>query len=199
MKNPLKHARLAAWTLLCWPGFLGLAQAQGVSFAPPVDYVVGSNPQWVAVGDFNRDGIQDLAVATRGMTSVSVLLGNGNGTFATAVSFPANLSPVFVAVADVNGDGIQDLVAANYDSNDVSVLLGRGDGTFLPPLNTPTGGTNPNCLAVGDFNRDGRADLAVATYGGGSSTGITVLLGNGNGTFQAPQTLTTGRGPLWVA
>src|SRR6266851_2722645 len=194
IKNPARRSLLGAWTLLLSLSLPGLAQAQAVSFAPPADYVVGSSPQWVAVGDFNRDGIQDLAVASRGTTSVWVLLGNGNGTFQAARSFPANLSPVSVAVADFNGDGLLDLVTANYDSGDVSVLLDNGDGTFQAPLNFSVGsGSNPNCVVVGDFNRDGRADLAVATFGGGNATSIAVLLGNGNGTFQPAQTLNTGR------
>src|SRR6266571_5360264 len=146
----------AATLFFSW-AFPGLALAQAVSFTPPRDFTVGPNPEWIAVGDFNRDGIQDLAVANSGRASGS--------------------------------------------AGSVSVLLGNGDGTFETPLNFPVGprGSTPNCVAVGDFNRDGRADLAVANYGGGSSsTAVAVLLGNGNGTFQAPVALTTGRYPLWV-
>ena len=200
-----RRSLLCAATLFFSWAFPGLALAQAVSFTPPRDFTVGPNPEWVAVGDFNRDGIQDLAVANSGRASgsagsVSVLLGNGDGTFQTARDFPAHLNPAGVAVGDFNGDGIEDLVTANYNSDDVSVLLGNGDGTFGPPLNIPVGaGSTPNFVAVGDFNRDGRADLAVANYGGGSSsTAVGVLLGNGNGTFQAPVALTTGRYPLWV-
>src|SRR6266436_211223 len=206
MKTPARLSLLAVATLLSWLSLPGLARAQAVSFAPPRDFVAGNNPQWVAVGDFNRDGIQDVAVASRGVpsnpgTAVWVLLGNGDGSFQAAKSYLAHVSPVSVAVGDFNGDGLQDLVVANYDSSDVSVLLGNGDGTFRLPLNVPVGppGSTPNCVAVGDFNGDGHDDLAVANYGNATSTSIAVLLGNGNGTFQAPVALTTGRFPLWVA
>src|SRR6266496_1102705 len=206
MKTPARLSLLAVATLLSWLSLPGLARAQAVSFAPPRDFVAGDNPQWVAVGDFNRDGIQDLAVASRGVapnpgTAVWVLLGNGDGSFQAARSYLVHVSPVSVAVGDFNGDGLQDLVVANYDSSDVSVLLGNGDGTFRLPLNVPVGppGSAPNCVAVCDFNGDGHDDLAVANYGNATSTSIAVLLGNGNGTFQAPVALTTGRFPLWVA
>src|SRR5260370_19960557 len=122
-RNLARPSLLVAVTLsLAWP-LPRPAQAQAVAFAPPADYVVGSNPQWVAVGDFNRDGIQDLAVASRGTNSVWVLLGNGNGTFQAAQSFPANLSPVSVAAADLNGDGLFGLATAHNPSRHVSVLL----------------------------------------------------------------------------
>src|SRR5437867_10275678 len=135
---------LAVATLPSWLSLPGLARAQAVSFAPSRDFVVGDNPQWVAVGDFNRDGIQDLAVASRGVpanpgTAVWVLLGNGDGSFQAARSYLVHVSPVSVAVGDFNGDGLQDLVVANYESSVVSVLLGKGDGTFQLALNCPVG------------------------------------------------------------
>src|SRR5439155_1700338 len=151
----------------------------------------GSGPVAVAVGDFNRDGKLDLAVADYGSgchgylcntssTTVSVLLGNGDGTFQAPRTFVAGIGPNSVAVGDFNGDGILDLAVANYISWTVSVLLGSGDGAFravLPALSPDRG---PTSVVVGDFNGDGIQDLAVAHY---RSTTVSVLLGHGDGTF----------------
>src|SRR5260370_725933 len=107
-------------------------------------------PYSVAVGDFNRDGTPDLVVANRGSNTVSVLLGNGDGTFQPTRNLPGFRGPVFVAVGDFNGDGFLDLAVASRDSNNVSVLLGNGDGTFqaLPNFPAPH---RPSSVAVGDF------------------------------------------------
>src|SRR5439155_507645 len=125
----------------------------------------GFNPEFVALGDVNGDGRQDLAVAHSGSTpsTVSVLRGNGDGTFQAARIFATGLTPAFVAVRDVNGDGRPDLAVANFRSNDASVLLGNGDGTFQAPRNFNTG-TGPLSMAVGDVNSDGQPDLAVANF-----------------------------------
>jgi hypothetical protein len=169
----------------------------GVSFSPPVSYPV-VNPQSVAVGDFNGDGKQDLVVTDAATNGVSVLLGNGDGSFQAAQGFAAGYSPDFVAVADVNGDGKPDLVVADAGgyghSGGVSVLLGNGDGTFQAPR-TFGAGLHPISVAVADFNGDGKPDLAVANLGGG----VSVLLGNGDGTFQAAQNFAAGSAPESVA
>jgi hypothetical protein len=154
------------------------AKGQGVSvllgqgdgtFLPAKSYVAWVDPSAVAVGDFNGDGKPDLAVANHGTFpytngSVSVLLGQGDGTFPSTPAFPAGDSPSAVAVGDFNGDGILDLAVANEDSDNVSVLLGKGDGTFLPAIDYPAGST-PSSVAVGDFNGDGKLDLGVADLG----------------------------------
>jgi FG-GAP-like repeat len=95
-------------------------QAQNVSFIARRDFGAGSTPLSVAVGDFNGDGFQDLAVANAGSNSVSVVLDNGDGTFQTAVNFGAGTFPGSVAVGDFNGDGIQDLAVTSIQ---VSVLI----------------------------------------------------------------------------
>jgi hypothetical protein len=136
------------------------------------------------VGDFNGDGLLDLAVANEGTWpnfrdgSVSVLLGNGDGTFQTARNFPAGIAPWSVAVGDFNGDGNQDLAVANFGSNNVSILLGNGDGSFQQV--NYAAGSSPRSVAVGDFDGDGLPDLAVASASGT----VRVLLGNGDGSFQ---------------
>src|SRR6516225_109617 len=107
------------------------------SFLAAQAFDTGFGSASVAVGDFNGDGIPDLAVANRGTDifyhddgSVSVLLGNGDGTFQAARNFAAGLEPWSVAVGDFRHNGILDLAVANHGSNTVSVLLGNGDGTF---------------------------------------------------------------------
>src|ERR1035438_5079353 len=100
-----------------------------VSFLAASAYGAGSFPQSVAVGDFNGDGKLDLALADQSSGTVSVLLGNGDGTFQAAVSYSAGPQLYSVTVGDFNGDGKLDLVATSYSSNSVSVLLGKGDGT----------------------------------------------------------------------
>src|SRR5215831_12571491 len=119
-------AGLAASHLL----FAAPAEAQAVSFIARGDSVAGNFPVSVAVGDFNGDGKPDLAVANPLFPNgtVSVLLGNGDGSFQAAQAFGAGSQPLSVAVGDFNGDGKPDLAVANQVSNNVSVLLGNGDG-----------------------------------------------------------------------
>ena len=152
------------------------AHAQGVSFIARRDFDVGSFPQSVAVGDFNGDGVQDLAVANAVVPygTVSVLLGNGDGTFQAPLNFRAGVSPSSVAVGDFNGGGVEDLAVASRDSYDVSVLLGNGDGSFQAARNFGAG-NGPVSVAVGDFNGDGVQGLAVANAG---SANVSVLINN---------------------
>ena len=94
------------------------------------------------MGDFNGDGVQDLAAANWDSDNVSVLIGTGTGSFGAASNFAAGTRPLSVAVGDFNGDGVQDLATANCGSNNVSVLIGTGTGSFGPPSNF-TVGSNP--------------------------------------------------------
>jgi hypothetical protein len=120
--------------------------------------------------------VPDLAVAHVGFDSnnVSVLLGNGDGTFQGAQNFGAGYGPISVAVGDFNGDGVQDLAVANVGSNNASVLLGNGDGTFQGAQNFGAGNSSP-FVAVGDLNGDGVQDLAVAN---GDNNNVSVLINN---------------------
>jgi hypothetical protein len=159
------------------------------SFFAPSTVPVGSAPVAQVAGDFNGDGKTDFAVVNEGSNTVSVLLGNGDGSFKPAVNYPTGAFPVSVAVGDFNGDGKADLAVANLSSNSISILLGNGDGTFQPRTDIALLLT-PTALTVGDFNGDGKADIAVAT-GNATTDDMTLLQGNGNGTFQVPVTTVT--------
>jgi hypothetical protein len=152
-------------------------------FGPVQGIAVGSEPVGVAVGDFNGDGLSDVAVANFGDNTVSVLLRNRQGGFTAAPGSPIHVggAPVGVAVGDFNGDGIPDLAVTNSLDNTVSVLLGNGDGSFTAAAGSPiTVGSSPHAVMVGDFNGDGFADLAV---GNANDNTVSVLLGNGKGGF----------------
>jgi hypothetical protein len=167
------------------------------TFRAATNYNAGFGSLSVAVGDFNRDGRLDLAVVNLGDSDVVILLGKGDGTFQAPQTYPAN-APTSVAVGDFNGDGNLDLAVANIVTNqgfgNVSVFLGKGDGTFQPATDFVIG-SNPNTVALGDFNGDGKLDIAVANYGGyGNAPSVSVLLGDGDGTFQPAVDYGTGAG-----
>lgn len=162
------------------------------SFGPATDFPVGLNPAAVATGDFNNDGQLDLATANAGDTTVSVLLGDGQGGFGAASNFATGASPSSVAVGDFDGDGNLDLVTANQSLRYVSVLRGNGDGTFQPPVTTDTSHqlTDPpvSMAPVADFNADGKTDLAFvihyySPWFDGFGDDIEVLLSDGQGGF----------------
>jgi uncharacterized protein (TIGR03437 family) len=161
-------------------------------FRSAVNYNLGNNPESMTVADFNGDGKADLVVPNYMPSgTVSVLLGNGDGSFRPRASFGVGADyPASVAVSDFNGDGNADLAVANYRGNNVSILLGNGDGTFHGAVNYPVG-MAPGSLVAADLNGDRKVDLAVANQG---SNDVTILLGNGDGSFQPPFNYTAGSG-----
>jgi hypothetical protein len=146
------------------------------SFEAPAYYTIGQAPQSMSIADFNGDGLPDIAVsnslAVTGNSTVSVLLGTGNGRFAGPTAFTIGVAGRGTGVADFNLDGKLDLVVANSNSNSVSVLLGDGKGGFGPKTDFAVG-TNPRKLTVGDVNRDGRPDIITPNTG---SNDVSVLL-----------------------
>jgi hypothetical protein len=160
-------------------------------FSAASNFVAGDGPVGVAVGDFNGDGKQDLAVANQTSNNVSILLGNGAGSFGAATNFGAGTNPWRVAVGDFNGDGRQDLAVANRGSDNVSILLGDGAGHFSGLTSFPVG-DGPYSVAVGDFNGDGKQDLTVANE---NSDNVSILLGDGGGNFSIATNFAVGSIP----
>jgi hypothetical protein len=159
-----------------------------------------SGPNDLAMGDFNNDGIPDLVVPDSATGVVAVFLGKGDGTFAAAVNYStgSGSKPLAVAVGDFNGDGNLDLAVALGNQAAVAILLGKGDGTFQAARTVATAGSAlyyPVALTVADFNHDGRLDIATAN----NSVGASVLLGNGDGSFQPYKSLGSSQGPTWIA
>ena len=179
-------------TLSVQPRVDPLEERNLLSFAPAVPYPTGGGPVAVAVGDFTGNGILDLVTANQSSNSISILLGNGDGTFQQPLTYPAGVLPTAVAVGDFTGNGILDIVVVNqgHDPSNasVSIFLGNGDGTFQNTVNYVGLNALAFAVVVGDFNGDGNLDLGVA------DNGVTIFLGNGDGTFQKTATYGTGFG-----
>jgi uncharacterized protein (TIGR03437 family) len=149
-------------------------------------YNIGPNPDGVLAGDFNGDGVMDLAVPFLGLGpsspgGLAVLINNGDGTFKSPVMYTPGTEPISAATLDVNGDGILDIVVVDDLSSSVYVLLGNGDGTFKPAA-AYAAGNDGLCITLADVNGDGSPDIAETAADGN----IWILLNNGSGTFRAP-------------
>jgi hypothetical protein len=179
--------------------FFPVADAVSLSLSAATAFTVGTNPQTDVARDFNGDGKLDLAVADYSSNTVSVLLGNGDGTFQSShVDYVTGTQPVGLVVGDFNRDGNLDLAVTNNGDNTVSILLGKGDGTFGTRKDYGTG-VGPGLLAVGDFNSDGNLDLAILCNDTTSVYVVSVLLGDGQGGFQPHVDYTTGSWPSGIA
>ena len=161
---------------------LALGNGDGTFRAPASSTVpVNSGPTCVVVGDFNGDGKADIAVGYEGGTKISIVTGNGDGTFNPKVDIDTWEIPWNIKAADVNGDGKPDLIAGHYDWRRISVMLNLttngGPITFAPPL-THDVANDPVCVTVADFNGDNVLDIASGNY-----ASVSVMLGVGDGTF----------------
>jgi len=172
----------------------------------PLAFTTGPNAHFMATGDFNGDGILDLAVTNGDLSlgsynaSLAVLIGTGNRSYAAPVLYPVGRGARGVVARDFDGDGILDVAVSNLFSNTVSVRLGNGsagvgNGTFSTLVNYPTL-AGPFGLVAADFNRDGILDLATCLN---MANGVSVLPGLGNGTFGAAFSFALNSAPTGIA
>jgi len=183
-----------------------IAQAGG-QFKAAVGYSLGQPsplPQALVIGDLNGDGKPDVITANAGTFtspgSVSVLLGNGDGTLKPPASTNVNQTAQSLALGDFNRDGKPDVAVAAFgsipgaggsDPGGVAVLLGKGDGTFQPPATLTVSGLHPEAVAAADLNGDGKLDLAVVLVCDPALTQpstLAIFLGQGDGTFAPART-----------
>jgi hypothetical protein len=211
MDQPVRYTTAQGYKLSLSTLFAVLMLHTGVyaiGFRPAVNYDVGTGAVAIVKSDFNHDGYLDLAVVNRDSDSVSILLGNGDGSFRAGGNFAVAHTPRSIALGDFNRDGNLDLAVASECATSacvngaVSLLFGNGDGTFQEPAVTLNAGPTSVFVLAIDFNADGKLDLAVANGNLGESSGsISVFLGNGDGTFSSPATYNVGTtaGPVSLA
>jgi len=162
------------------------------TFSPFGSYQIGFYTFAVGIGDFNADDQLDLAISSGGNDKVYVVLGNGDGTFQQPAPYRTGGFPSGILTADLNGDDELDLVNTNFQQRAVSVLVGNGDGTFQGHTDFPTG-RSAKLVVAADLNSDGKLDLVTGdTYT--NAPDISVLLGNGDATFQPPLSIAKIRG-----
>lgn len=163
-------------------------------FSGPTNYSVGATPSAVAAGDFNNDGLVDLAVANFEDDSISLLSGAGSGLFSPAQTFSVGLFPQSIVAGRFNSDSFDDLAVSNLGDSTISIFLGVGTGIgSVTGVSSPGG---PIVIVTSDLNSDGKQDLATANI---STTDLSLILGKGDGSFQSPSPLSTdGNGSIAI-
>jgi hypothetical protein len=169
-------------------GQTGNASLKKTSTGGNLRIKVGGSPGSVEATDFNNDRFIDLAVASETDSSVTILLGNGKGSFKEAEGSPffAGPQPNDIAIRDFNNDGNPDLAFANHENKFLTVLLGNGKGSFTAAPKSPfrvEGIPHTHGIATGDFNRDGRVDLVTDSWG---NDRVEVLFGDSPDLFKTP-------------
>ncbi len=169
------------------------------TFSSATNFPVGTLPNSVVVGDFNKDGKPDIATSNGGGSSngISILLGTGTGSFGSATNYGSYFDSL--ALGDFNSDGNLDIVApqssgGEFPSYKVAILLGTGTGSFGTATNFDTGAYRPSSVAVSDFNGDSKPDLATANTAGN----VSILLGTGTGSFGVATNFNVGTNPQSV-
>lgn len=182
-----------------------LAKKEGL-FEPAKNFSVGLSPVSLAVGRFNADEWLDIVTANYDSDDISILLGREDGSFEPARQVSAGLNlrspnqptnPAAVITDDFNGDGMQDIACANSFSDVVAIFMGNGDGTFQAAKQYQLGlNVSPFDIASADFNGDGQRDIVTANH---RADDLSVLLGRGDGTFEAKRDFSVGDYPSSVA
>jgi hypothetical protein len=174
------------------------------SFLTPTTIPVGAGPTWISTGFFNTKSdtsntIVDLAVANQTAGTVSILHGNGDGTFTVepTLTLPSGAGPTAIAVGDFNDDGFADLAVVNKNANTVSIFLGNGDETFQTPTTIVTGNA-PTSIVAQAFNPNAPAIIDLAVTNSTDNT-LQIFLGDGKGGFTNGLTYNTGVTPVFVA
>lgn len=179
------------------PGTISILFGKGDgTFEAKSDIATDIDPMALVVGDFNNDGVDDLAVANYTSDTVDIFLSKGDGTFQNKISFSTGGStgPQSLAVGDFNGDENMDLAVGLGSTDRVNVYIGNGSGGFSQKTSLTV--TGPISIAVGDFDADGKSDLAMVQQG---SDTIRVVRGKGDGTFLNVASYATGGTPIGVA
>jgi Bacterial type II and III secretion system protein/FG-GAP-like repeat len=180
--------------------FLGVGDG---TFDIPTTVGVGAGPAWIVTGNFHQNSTTDsstnvdLIVANQNANTLSVLLGNGNGTFQAPATIPTGNLPSSIAVADFNNDGISDLAVVNQGDNTIGIYLGNGDGTFKAPTLIPTG-SKPTSIVAAAFNSSSNAIIDLAVTNSADNT-LEIFIGDGKGGFTKSATYATGVTPVFVA
>ena len=169
------------------------------ALTPQTTTSTGTNtlPCWTELADINGDGKLDLMTSLYNTDSVSVQLGNGDGTFqtATTIHIATGFGPAEVHAVSLRGNGTMDLIVGSFNLNQIAVLLGNGSGGFgVPTFYTVGSSANtPTSLTTGHFNgASGDLDVAVANYGDNT---VSILTGNGSGTLTVGSPINVGHAP----
>ncbi len=177
--------RTLGFLAICLPG---QSYGQNLTYTPTPSNPVGRAPQAITAGDFNGDGFADLATVNGTSDDVSVLLGNGNGTFRSAVSFGVGKIPLALVAEDMDRDGVLDLVLALSGSDQVAILKGDGKGLFQK-VASQSAGKGTTFLVARDVNGDGWSDVVAVNsgrFGYYPPFNLSVLLNDGKGGLQSP-------------